>query len=244
MDHIDEFQSPNFHGIAQQCFAVALLVTMVALAVRREKIRGSQLLVLLFAAYSGLFASRNLPVSSMLITLIAAPVLSRAKGQAAGSFSQRWNSFSERMTKMELRARGHIWPVVVTAMLLAGWGGRPVPVSFEARRFPIQGTNYLADHHIADPVFCPDYWGGYLIYRLYPDNKVVVDDRHDFYGDEFLKQYLKTVRVEPGWNEFLDKRQVRWALLPAGSSLANMLQQTSQWTIRSQDDVAVLFARK
>ena len=50
-----------------------------------------------------------------------------------------------------------------------------------------------------EPVFCPDSWGGYLIYRLYPETKVVVDDRHDLYGEQFFKQYLKAVRIEPGW---------------------------------------------
>ena len=34
MNHIDEFQSPNFHYVAQKCFAGLLLLTLVALAVR------------------------------------------------------------------------------------------------------------------------------------------------------------------------------------------------------------------
>ena len=53
------------------------------------------------------------------------------------------------------------------------------------------------------PILSPDYWGGYLIYRLYPAVRVVVDDRHDLYGAEFLKSYLRMVHVEQGWEEFL-----------------------------------------
>ncbi len=34
MEHIDEFQSPNFHGVAQRCFALLMLAAMVALASR------------------------------------------------------------------------------------------------------------------------------------------------------------------------------------------------------------------
>ena len=37
MDHIDEFQSPNFHGVAQKCFAGLLLLTLVALALKRRE---------------------------------------------------------------------------------------------------------------------------------------------------------------------------------------------------------------
>ncbi|HEY2860696.1 MAG TPA: hypothetical protein VGJ21_19925, partial [Terracidiphilus sp.] len=81
------------------------------------------------------------------------------------------------------------------------------------------------------------------IYRLYPQNKVFVDDRHDLYGEQFLKDYLKTIRLTPGWKGFLDDRHVRWVLLPAGSSLANMLELTSQWTVIYRDETAVLFSR-
>src|SRR5580693_7144295 len=50
MDHIDEFQSPNFHYVAQKCFAALLLLTLVGLVVKGgEAGRGrlSQALVVL-----------------------------------------------------------------------------------------------------------------------------------------------------------------------------------------------------
>ena len=83
MNHIDEFLSPNFHGVAQQCFAAMLLITAAAVATKRQKLRLSHLLVIIFAAYSGLYASRNLPVSSILLTLIVAPILSASIADAA-----------------------------------------------------------------------------------------------------------------------------------------------------------------
>ncbi|HEX4487885.1 MAG TPA: hypothetical protein VH088_16535 [Terriglobales bacterium] len=236
MNHIDEFSSPNFHGVAQQGFAVLLLLSMVAVAVRKEQIQASRILVLLFAAYSGLFASRNLPVSSILLTFIAAPVLSRALNQS------RWAAFSVRITQMELRSRGHIWPALMVIILF--WRVGSIHAAFPDNKFPVQGVDYIAQQNITDPVFCPDDWGGYLIYRLYPKNKVIVDDRHDLYGDDFLRQYLKTIRVEPGWNELLAAQKVRWAILPAGSSLDNLLEINPQWAVRHKDVVAVLFEKK
>ena len=73
MDHIDEFQSPNFHYVAQKCFAAVLLLTLVALAAKRREASASQSLVMLFAVYSGLYASRNIPVSSLLLILVIGP---------------------------------------------------------------------------------------------------------------------------------------------------------------------------
>ena len=54
MNHIDEFHSPNFHGLAQQCFAAMLLITLVAMAIARGRLRTTHLLVVVFSAYSGL----------------------------------------------------------------------------------------------------------------------------------------------------------------------------------------------
>ncbi len=107
MNHIDEFLSPDFHGVAQQCFVVILLIAIVALAVGKKPSL-VHLLVLLFATYSGLYASRSLPVSSLLITLVVAPVLTQAIARGSSdaglarafrTFLSRWQSFGSRMTK-------------------------------------------------------------------------------------------------------------------------------------------------
>src|SRR5580698_6472100 len=114
---------------------------------------------------------------------------------------------------------------------------------FDDKRFPVEATEAIAKRGIPGPIFGLDYWGGYLIYRLYPETKVVLDDRHDLYGDEFLKEYLKVVLVQPGWDEALDKLQVNWVLMPAESPLGNMLRLKSGWESVYEDKSAVLLRR-
>src|SRR5580700_9918905 len=112
MDHIDEFQSPNFHYVAQKCFAAVLLLTLVALAAKRRKASASQSLVILFAVYSGLYASRNIPVSSLLLILLIGPWLSDGMERLADRQSLvRWRrlastSFLQRMKVIELSLWG------------------------------------------------------------------------------------------------------------------------------------------
>jgi hypothetical protein len=257
MDHIDEFQSPNFHGVAQRCFAVLLLISIVALASARRKLRRSQLLVILFAAYGGLYASRNLPVSSILLTLTVAPLLSEAVAGAGanptilpwlrGLFS-RCELFVSRVGRMELSLRRHTWPLLAVGLGLFvclqhgrvdSW--QVMDAHFDERRLPVQATQVIARRDLRDALFCPDYWGGYLIYRLYPQAKVFVDDRHDLYGEQFLQDYLKVVHVEPDWQHVLEQKRVHWVLAPAGSSLANILKETPAWTIIYEDATAALF---
>ena len=110
MNHIEEFVSPDFHGVGQQCFAALLVLTIIALAAASEKPRLSELFVLLFAAASGLYASRSLPISSILLALIAAPVLSQALavGRTNANLASwlrnclsRCGAFASRMTVTE-----------------------------------------------------------------------------------------------------------------------------------------------
>jgi hypothetical protein len=94
-------------------------------------------------------------------------------------------------------------------------------------------------------VFSTDAWGGYLIYRLYPEQKVVVDDRHDLYGAGRIRQYLILTRAEPGWENVIEDWKIRTALLPADSTLANLLREIPRdWRIAYEDKVAVVFQRR
>jgi hypothetical protein len=257
MNHIDEFQSPNFHGVAEKCFAALLLIAFVALAARGRELRTSEGLVLLFAVYSALYASRNIPVSSLLLVLVIGPPLSHAVESVATKsgawlflrrLAARVTAFSTRMANVESSLRGHVWPImaIVLTCAIAAHGGRLgshllMNAHFGAKRFPVKAVDYLAADPDKTPVLAPDYWGGYLIYRLHPQILVAVDDRHDFYGEEFLKSYLKLMRAHPGWDGFLDEHQIRRVLVPKGSPLDNLLREKGDWKIPYQDDGAVLF---
>jgi hypothetical protein len=238
MDHIEEFQSPNFHGIPQSCFLVLLLITIAVLALRGRELRMSQGLTVLFAVYAGLYASRNIPVSSILLAMVVGPLASLSRG------------FTQRMADVEIRQRGHLWPIlgIMVTLAVAANGGRLGSSSlmnahFDSKRMPVQAVSYLEQHEVDGPVLSPDYWGGYLIYRLYPKSRVVVDDRHDLYGEEFFKSYLKMMHVERGWDEFLRTHQGSCVLLPRDGALANILLVNNGWKEIYADDVAIAFVR-
>lgn len=264
MDHIDEFQSPNFHGVAQRCFAALVLIAFVAMGARARRVRLSEGLVVLFAVYSGLVASRNIPVSSLLLAMVAGPLLSeglakirwlRFRGRSGLLHGEQrgaaFPTFFARMAAVESGLRGHLWAVL--AVILCSWvvlhGGvagskKLMDAHFDATRFPEKAADFVAHQGSLEPVLGPDYWGGYLIYRLYPRILVVADDRHDLYGEEFFKAYLKMVHVEPGWDRLIREQDVHRALMPNGSAVANILAESAEWQVIYKDDVAVLFEKR
>ena len=162
--------------------------------------------------------------------------------------------FLRRMQAVEFSLRGHLWPIamVVLACWIAANGGklgasRLMDAHFDAKRFPVAAVDHLESDlerkNVPGPIVSPDSWGGYLIYRLYPRVRTVVDDRHDFYGDEFIKSYLKMVNAQPGWQDFLHQHAAQCVFAPSNSALASILTETSGWKAIYSDDVAVAFAR-
>ena len=109
---------------------------------------------------------------------------------------------------------------------------------------PVAAVNELEKIGISQPVLAPDYWGGYLIYRLYPRNQVAIDDRHDLYGDQVLASYLKMVHLQPGWDGFLREHKVACVIMPRNAALTAMLAQTPGWLSIYSDDVAVMFVNR
>jgi hypothetical protein len=259
MNHISEFLSPNFHGGAGLGFIVLLFITILATAGGRHAISVSQWFVVLFAVGSGLYAARNLPVSAILLTLVVAPIAAQAIAEAGDMpklsprmrrFLSRFHSLGTRMGNLELHFRSHFWVVLVFGLGL--WacmhGGRfgsiqYIHAYFDEQRFPVKSAEVIAERNVREPIFCPDSWGGYLIYRLYPQTKIVVDDRHDLYGEQFFKDYLKVVQVESNWESVLNEMHVNWVVAATNSPLVTIMKVTPSWIVIHEDATSVLFQR-
>lgn len=238
MDHIEEFRSPDFHGLAQRCFLALLLVVVAVLMVRGRAIGVSGGLTILFAMYAGIYSARNIPVSSILLAMAVGPLVSGGVGE----------NFSQRMATIERDLRAHAWPLITTIVLLAiaantGHVGSSawMDAHFDPMRMPVEAVKFLESQKTNGPILSEDYWGGYLIYRLYPKSRVVVDDRHDLYGEEFFRSYLKMMHLEPGWQDFLEAHDATCVLLPRNAALASMLLVNKNWKEIYSDDAAILF---
>jgi hypothetical protein len=261
MNRISEFRSPDFHGWAQRCFVIILLLTFLAFAGHRRKIALSHVLVTLLAVYAGLLSSRNLPVSSMLLVLIIGPLLWERIASVAGqpgawkpirASARRITEFSDRMGAQESSLRGHLWPALAALLALAVClrGGelgsrRLVDAHFDATKVPAAAVDFLQQESSREPIFSTDSWGGYVIYRLYPARQVVIDDRHDLYGSDRVREILLLMQGEPGWRDVLEKWNIRTVLLSPNSTLANLLREVpADWSVAYEDKVGVVFERR
>lgn len=257
MDSISEFLSPNFHLLQLKAFALLLIAAVVALSLNQARTRMLDLLIVVFAFWSGLYATRNIPIAAILLTPTIAPMLATAVRRVQDDKDVKsWlrelastvDRFSTRMGAMELRSKGHAIPTLALALLVSTVGSlgshKETALHFDPKIMPVEAADYMSAHNIHDHFFSPDDWGGYLIYRLYPDVHLMVDDRHDFYGEAFMRDYLNTIHAGPGWSKMLDAQNVTWVLIPHDCPLASVLRASDAWEVEHEGHTALLFARK
>jgi hypothetical protein len=113
----------------------------------------------------------------------------------------------------------------------------------ETEHFPAGAVAYIAKHRPTAPVLSHYNWGGYLIWKLYPDYRVFIDGRADVYGDEFMNQFREVMYLGGTHPPDLDTWNIQTALLPPDAPLAQALRLNSGWTEAYKDSQAVVLVR-
>jgi hypothetical protein len=259
MNTIAEFMSPSFHQAGYGYFELFILLSVFGIVLAHDRITATDLLLLLFSIHAGLYAARNIPISAIMMSLAMGPmlagVISPEPGQHVyprwlGSVLEAVHDISENMGGLEKQFRGHALAIVVLAgsVAISLNGGRVMSkqvlsAHFDEKAFPVKATEFIAAKGIHDHLFNSDGWSGYLIYKLYPTTKLYFDDRHDFYGEAFIKEYMKAADATWQWREPLDKYQVKWVLIASDSPLSSVLKERKDWRLEYDDGLAVIFSR-
>ncbi|GAB4458535.1 MAG: hypothetical protein Kow0031_38880 [Anaerolineae bacterium] len=87
-------------------------------------------------------------------------------------------------------------------------------------------------------------WGGYLIFKLWPDYPVYIDGRTDLYDDAFIRRYLSVMQADDGWAQKLDDDGINLILIEQNSVLDKFLRQSTAWRELYRDEMAVIYGRR
>ena len=250
MDNVQEFQSPRIRSENMQVFAVLLLVG-VALAsrtlLRRHWFEG--MLVLVWALAS-LRSARHIP----LYAVAAAPVIASewAAWWAAVAARSHGRSLARIFwdTGQELgqARRWGLWaPVLGTLTLSLVWTQAHM-TDFPVSQFPVAAVtgnlDRLAPRAGMPRVLTSDQWADYLIYRLYPRQRVFFDGRSDFYGPAIGADYKALLEGTRRWPDLLARYGFDMALLPLDWPLGSIIEHDPHWLCVYQDSSALLFVRR
>jgi hypothetical protein len=237
---IDEWSSPDFHQSLFLPLAALLLLTFGILAFGPKRPRLGDLFLLLVTALGALRSARHIPI----FALIAAPILADHLWELVKS--RGWHTGLARegpATPATLILRLLLLMVPITLAILQFWYFKSHQQTYVVQRNPIAAVDFIQTKHLPGPIYNRYGWGGYLIYRLYPEYRVYVDGRADVYGDEFLFQMVNTYDGHNGWRAPLDSYGIRTVLISPDVPLASLLRNDPGWQIAYEDSQAVIFTQ-
>jgi hypothetical protein len=240
--YIGEWLSPDFHQHRYLPMLVMILATVALPALSPRRLRPREVLLLSVTSFAGLRSVRHIPIYA----LIATPILS--------AMVLAW--LQERGVARRLEAK----PLPMTpaktflnAVLLAGFlvfmVARVRLVSnrqaeTEAKEFPAAAVSFLAAHRAPAPMLNHYNWGGYFIWRVYPEYRVYIDGRADLYGDAFMDDLATTYYLRgDAWRSSLEKWGIRTVALPPDAPLVTALRALPDWKTIYADDQAVVLTK-
>jgi hypothetical protein len=253
--HVAEFQSFNFHD--KDATQIALTMGVAALGGSLALVRGrlSHFLLAVMFLWGGLRSARVLPLVALAILPLANGALTEAMRAARGlrrplrKMLDDALGYSSRIRLIDRRLNGvaFLGVAALACLLLLRVPLFSSRIGFSKNRFPVDAVAAIEKLPLEARLLAPDSYGGYLIYRFNGPlsggvkgaRKVFFDGRSDFYGADFMRQYLVLINSRPGWQEIVRTFGFTHALLPDESALKAGLEQAG-WVRLYQDHVATL----
>jgi hypothetical protein len=245
-DTIQEFQAPTFRSEGQLQFEALLLLGVMIAAFLLKKQRIAEGLCIIFLAHSALLSVRHAP----LFAAVAAPWM-------AAQLSEWWRAWADRLPKKSivgiLRQLGDdivpvfrrttVWPALVILVLITMDAPLKWPHDFPSENFPVQMVHDNADLLGSGRLLTTDQWGDYIIFQFYPQQKVFVDGRSDFYGEGIGRDYLHMTQGAYDWRALVGRYGFQVALLPVDLPLSSLLKTDPDWRLKRDDHHTLLFVR-
>ena len=257
LDHVQEFQSPNFRGESETMYEVALLLGIAACAGMLRRGEVARPLLIMAWAHASLVSVRHMP----LFMIVAVPFLAKELTgwlEAGARSGNLWlkglgdlaaDYGGRRKTAAEARPALASWlgvvGIVALALVLQARQGQHLwTAEFPAIRFPALASDTFGEQLKGRRVLTMDQWGDYLIYRFYPEMKVFIDGRSDFYAPEIRDDYVGLLSSHWDWERVLDRYGFEAALVPVDWSLAAALKLHPGWRLVYDDGFALLFEKR
>jgi hypothetical protein len=238
-----ETMAPNFHQPGIIPYLVLLLLSIILAVIYAAKLPSSHMLLMAGFGILSLLMARNIP----LFAISTIPILAESCKDFFGRI-RKWMKFESKLGKIDQSLGGFVWPAacIVAVILLFSHHFAQTQTSvnkFDEGIFPVAAVNWLVSHPQDGNMFNEFNWGGYLLYRLWPGQRVFIDSQTDFYGETFVREYSQIINAQNDWELKLNKYDIKWIIVSSGAPLAKALGIDHPWHILFTDSTAII-ARK
>ena len=239
--HVQEWVSVDFHDLRGKLVLILIIGVILGAFFRNRRWNLGEILMLLFALYSGLTYIRFL----VLLGIVAAPVLAKTL-----------DFFPPYRPQDETPKTNMVVLAACIAVMVFFWPREAKVRKSIEETYPSGAVAYMKTHPPQGNVVNFYLWGGYLGYHD-PAFKDFVDSRVDIFEYAgVLKDYLDLLGADMEQHRpdtIFDKYHVRYVLFPPSDSknqllsageLVYVLEHDPRWKTVYKDQVAVLMEKQ
>jgi hypothetical protein len=240
VDHTVEYMTPNFHLAGTLPF-LFMLAFLIFLSGQGTQLKLRESILLAGWTIMALYSARNIP----LFAIVNAPLLGILVQSSIGRV-QFLTQQNENLRKIESQLQGSVYPITAIFLIIIAFNSgikldsAQLGNRYDPTIFPEHAVNWLEQNPQKGNVFNSFIWGGYLLYREWPQINVFIDGQTDFYGETLTREYEQAISTTSGWENIFTKYNIEWTILENKSPLALALQNNYHWRVLYEDDLAVI----
>jgi hypothetical protein len=180
------------------------------------------------------------------LAVAAVPYLARDLSEWAGAM--RWPAWLVRSGP-----RAVLVALAAVLVSIPEWTrpGMPLGIGWQENQFPLRACDFIAAHRLRGPLFSPYYYGGYVLWRFWPDPGLLpFMDVHQTGTREDRDLYTYASTRPDAWNELVRRHRIELAMWDghqewvAGDRLLDILDADAGWALVFRDDAAALYLRR
>jgi len=238
MSRITETRPPDFTQAAYLPLLVLLVISALLLATKRDKFTPAQVLLIAGFGAMSLFSARN----AHLFGVVAPFALSNGLNGVTGF--RPFKTIEALITRVESQINGKAWPIItaIVASIAMMTGSLGNFNRFETSVFPVDAVTWLENNPQSGRMFNAFDWGGYILFHLWPQQKVFIESQTDVRG-ELTQEYEAVITLRGNWREIFRQYGITWVVIPPHWDLARELI-VARWEIVYQDQTAIILIRK
>jgi hypothetical protein len=232
--HVVEWRSPDFRALQGQMLAAWLVVVVCVLARTRHRVSRRDVIVAVPFLLLAFWAQRNVALVGFATLPIVARALARTDGVAPST-----------PATPGARRIGYAVVAGVVALMVGLSAQAFAETPYRTAAHPVKAMQAVERAGLLGRrIAAPDGWGGYIILKYWPRQRVFVDDRFDMYPVGFMSDYVKVLDSGEGWQQMLQRFQVDVVVWPNEKALAQVLDASPGWIRIHRDQLGAVFVRR
>lgn len=249
---VAEWQSPTFSGFFGKAFCVSVCAFLVLRGLVQRPLAWLDLVTPVVMIAIGYSAVRHLPA----MAIVLAPFLARAfPATGAPPIFRAPRHGTPTAHRVLEAARTDLSPAVSSAINAVMVAGVVCAAMFVAPKYeaykdkqaaemqPRGASDFILDHKLEGRMFNTYNGGGYLIYRLYPFQKVFIDGRYNPYPKSLIDDYFAITDGDADWFETLERYAVDIVVCESSAPLRQMLLLRPEFRLVYADEAFSVLVR-